>query len=255
MSEQPYLSIGETPVCEAPRRPWLIGLNVQGKRAIAFKPRCKSWNCPACAAINARLWGARAFFGSETIRESGRPLYFLTLTSHEDLSPEGTIKIFPQAWKTLRQRVIRKYHTFTYLMVPERHKSGRMHVHLLETAGAGERWWKDNARACGLGYMVDEQVMTEDGTAAWYVVKYIGKSIKEVDWPDGFRRVRISRDWPPLPEMEQVEGWSWRLLEAKYALTDELTRIEESGFTVQVLDHSTAWVYARAVLNEGELPG
>lgn len=254
MSNQSYLSIGETPVCDTPRRPWLAGVNIQGKRAVIFKPRCKLWSCPACAEINSRLWGARAYFGAEAIKAGGDAVYFLTLTSHEDLSPEGTLKVFPQAWKTLRQRVVRKAGVWSYLMVPERHKSGRMHVHLLESAGCGERWWKDNARACGLGYMVDEQALDDSGRAAHYVTKYIGKSLKDVQWPDGFRRVRVSKNWPPLPEMEQEEGWHWRIIEASIPLVDEIARLQESGIDVKVLDHSTAWVYAHAVNHEGELP-
>lgn len=257
MSEQPYQSTGELPVCDTPRRPWLIGVNLTTKRAIAFKPRCKKWSCPACAEINKRLWGAVAFFGSEALTARGSVIYFLTLTSHEALDAEGTIKVFPQAWKKLRQRAVRwnDGHVFDYLMVPERHKSGRMHVHLIETLGAGERWWKDNARAAGMGYMVSEQVAQTSGGSAFYVVKYLGKQLQDTDWPANFRRVRISQSWPELPDMEKVEGWQWRVIAPDLQLDEELVRISESGFDLQILDHQTAWTYARMLdWTTGEMP-
>lgn len=255
MSEQPYTSQGEMPVCDTPRRPWLLGVNIETKRAVAFKPRCKLWTCPACAEINRRLWGARAYFGAEVFQEAGDNVYFLTLTSHEGLSPEGTIKVWPQAWKTLRQRAVRWNggQVFDYLMVPEKHKNGRLHVHMVETLGAGDRWWKDNARQCGLGYMVSEQVCNTANGAAFYVTKYIGKSLGAEDWPANFRRVRLSRSWPPLPEMETAPGWHWRVIDPDNSLDDELTRIQESGFALHTLDHYTAWVYARAVSRDGEV--
>jgi len=254
MSEQPYESTGPVPVCAAPRRPWLIGVSLSTKRAVAFKPRCKSWNCPACAEINSRLWAVRAYHGVEAHTAAERTIYFLTLTSHESLDPAGTIKVFPQAWKTLRQRANRQAGYFSYLMIPERHKDGRMHAHLLESGGAGERWWKDNARACGFGYMVDEQAVENPAAASFYVVKYIGKGLASgPDWPKNFRRVRVSKNWPAMPEMEEVQGWSWRLVDPDYSLVEEIERIKDSGFEMQVLDHATAWTYARADWSTGEV--
>lgn len=253
MSEQPYMSAGEMPICDTPRRPWLMGVNLETKRAVAFKPRCKKWTCPACAEINRKLWGARTYFGAETLANEGKDVYFLTLTSHEKLDAAGSIKVWPQAWKTLRQRAVRWNggQVFDYLMVPEKHKNGRLHVHLIETLGAGNRWWKDNARAAGLGYMVSEQVCGGAGFASFYVVKYLGKQLGDADWPANFRRVRVSHDWPALPEMEAVPGWHWRVIAADLQLDEELHRVQESGFSLHVLDHYTAWVYARAAGQEG----
>jgi len=242
----------DMPICETRGRPWLMGVNIETRRAVAFKPRCKQWSCPACAEINSRLWCARTIFGTETLINEGRDVYFLTLTSHEDLSPQGTIKVFPRAWKTLRTRIARQAGVWSYLMVPEKHKDGRLHAHFIETFGAGERWWKDNARQCGLGYMVDEQQISS-AVAGFYVTKYLHKQTEEASWPKGFRHIRVSQNWPKLPEMETTPGWHWRVIPADLQLDEELARIQESGFNLQVLDHYTAWVYARAVSNEGEV--
>jgi len=239
-----YKASKDNPQCTTPRRPWLMGVNLQAQRAVAFQPRCKLWSCPACAEINRRLWATRTFHGAAALREKGAHIYFLTITSHETLSPAGTVRVFPDAWKKLRQRAYRMAGKYQYLMVPEKHQNGRMHVHMVETAGLGTRWWKDNSRECGFGYMVEEEECS-DGNAAFYVVKYLGKQMSDnIPWPKRFRRVRVSREWPALPEMERVVGWNWRVLVEK--LDEELERLAQYGFDVRVLDHSQAWVYARA---------
>lgn len=246
-----FMASKDSPQCNAPRRPWLAGVSLSTGNAILFQPRCKSWQCPACAEINRRLWAVRTFHGAAALRERGAHIYFLTITSHEALSPQGTITIFPDAWKKLRQRAYRMAGKYQYLMVPEKHVSGRMHVHMVETAGLSTRWWKDNARECGFGYMVEEEECSQDGRAAWYVVKYLGKQMSDnVAWPKRFRRVRVSREWPELPQKEGTKSWHWRLVED--GLVAEQNRLIESGFNVQILDHYQAWVYARA--HEGEAP-
>lgn len=232
-------------LCSMPRRPYLLGVNRGAQKAVLFQPRCKSWSCPACADTNKRLWAVKVYHGAEVIAENGNPINFLTITSHGKLDAAATIKVFPHAWGLLRQRAYRATGGFDYVLIPERHQDGRLHVHALETAGLGRRWWKDNAAAVGLGYMADESIAKSAAGAAYYAVKYLTKSIECESWPRGFRRVRTSRRWPELPDMPEVPGWDWRKLENGEGLVTTIERLRDSGLSVEVLDHRAAWEYAK----------
>lgn len=217
------------------------GVNHEQQKAVFFRPRCKLWSCPACADINKGLWAVRAFHGAERLQESAKTINFLTLTSHEKLTPQGTLKIWPKAWARLRERARYETGGFDYLLVPERHKNQRLHVHAIETAGLGKRWWKDNARAVGLGFMADETVANTAGGAAYYTVKYLTKSLETQQWPKGFRRVRTSRTWPKLEQNQTPEGWTFAPLARRESLLDVVTHYENMGYDVIILDHLEAW--------------
>lgn len=238
--------VAKTPddYCQARNRPFLIGVNTAIKRAVFFQPRCRSWSCPHCAKVNRALWAARAFHGAQHLNETlSKPIAFLTLTSHEKLDRAGSLAVWPKAWSNLRKRAHYQSGGFDYLLVPEQHEDGRLHVHAIETAALGERFWKDNARAVGLGYMVDEEIARTPQGAAFYVVKYLTKSIGDTLWPRGFRRVRTSRHWPKLPQMEQPSGWDFKPLAQDKALADEVQRWQDAGYYVELLNHAQAWVF------------
>jgi len=231
--------------CSTPNRPFLRGVNHEEKRAIFFQPRCKLWSCPACAEINKSLWAVRAYSGAAQLAEQGIDISFLTLTSHEKLSAAASLAVWPDAWKKLRQRAYRASGGFQYLLIPEQHKDGRLHVHAIETAGLGKRWWKDNGRACGLGFMADEGIARTAGGAANYVVKYLSKSLAYTAWPKGFRRVRPSQKWPKMPELPELEGWYFEVLSPAENLSIAFDDMERAGYTVAILSHLQAWVYAK----------
>lgn len=221
--------------------------NQKAQYVIFFRPRCKMWGCPACAQINARLWAARAHHGASSYVELGRRLHFLTLTSHEKLDASATLEVWPHAWKKLHTRAVREGGKQAYLMIPERHKDGRLHMHALTTWNLGSRWWKDNARECGLGFMAEEEEARTPGGAASYVTKYISKTLADTMWPPGWRRVRTSRDWPQLPELAKPEGWRFSTLEKQDRLMSEVIRHALWEENVYVLDHVTAWEAIEAI--------
>lgn len=234
--------MGTNLVCEAPRRPYMVGKNPDLGLAVIFRPRCKSWSCPACAAVNKSLWVARAYAGANKLVSEGETLYFLTLTSHERLNARQSVYVWPKAWAKMRDRM--KYAnggTFQYLMVPEQHHNGRLHIHAIETAGLGKGVIKTMARESGLGYMDDESAVKTPTGAAMYVSKYLGKQLEFTRWPKGFRRVRTSRQWAKLPPREGVEGWEFGILTSEYDLQAEIDRLESVGYWVNVLDHLAAW--------------
>jgi len=229
--------------CTAPRRPFLLGASLEQKRAVLFRPRCKMWSCPFCAEQNKRLWAIRAYHGASELGARGIEVDFLTLTSHEALNGPQTQYVWPKSWSKLGQRARRKAMAFEYLLIPEQHLDGRLHVHAIETGAFGVRWWKDNARACGLGFMAEEQKLRSAGGAAWYTSKYLTKSIEWQHWPRGFRRVRASQGWPKLPDMESAPGWDWRTLTSVESLDEVVAKYEVAGYEIKILGSQEAWDY------------
>lgn len=233
-------------LCETPNRPYLIALDKNEKLAVFFKPRCKLWSCPACSETNKKLWTVRVYQGASNLTANGHVLNFLTLTSHEKTDKRSSLKIWPLAWKKLRERANYERKGFQYVLIPEQHKNGRLHVHALETAGLGKRWWKDNARECGLGFMADEQIARTAGGAAVYVTKYLTKSIAYQEWPKGFRRVRVSQRWPKLPA-EQLQAWEFEVVPQRVQLSDRAEDLKSQGYRIENLDHRAAWEYIQQI--------
>ncbi len=227
--------------CKTSRRPFILGVNRDTRRAVLFQPRCKMWSCPYCALVNRGLWAIRGFHGAEILAEHGASIDFLTLTSHERLNKNGSIYVFPKAWKKLRQRAARETGHFDYLLIPEQHQDGRMHIHAIETAHLGQEWWITNARQCGMGWKDEETPVRTPAGAAFYVVKYLTKSIDVLTWPKGFRRVRASRDWPKLPDMPPIPGWTWEVLARRDSIDESLAKYEQAGFEIQMLGSGEAW--------------
>lgn len=229
-------------ICEAHNRPFLLCVNVDYKLALFFKPRCKLWTCPACGEMNKRQWAVKTYQGASKLAANGHTVNFLTITMHERTRGTYALKIWPKAWKKLRERASYQSGGFQYLIIPEQHKDGTMHVHAIETAGLGERWWKDNARACGLGYMADEEEIRTPEGAAWYVTKYLTKSISVLNWPKGFRRIRTSQSWPKS-SADQLQGWEFRVIPPQEQLSDVVEAYKAQGWSIENRDHKAAWGY------------
>ena len=67
----------------------------------------------------------------------------------------------------------------------------------------------------GLGVQVRIAICDEIEGASRYIAKYLFKSAMTTKFPDGWRRVRYSRGWPKLPEIEAssafvvMSAWDW----------------------------------------------
>lgn len=238
--------------CEARGRPQMLGISHSLRRAIFFRPRCKLWACPVCAQINRARWCARTWLGARALQAAGAHLSFVTLTSHERLDASATLAIFKYAWPALRKRISRSVGHWDYILVPEKHGDGRLHAHLVCTAHLCKRWYKDNARECGLGYQADAQQLETAEYAAAYVGKYLSKEMgqSEDPWPRGFRRVRCSQSWPPLPPLGSTEGWSWRVLRDEQ-MSDVVDVLTAGGYQVVYAGSNSAWEYVVS----GVMPG
>ena len=117
--------------CKNAKAPILRGINHARKIAVFFRPRCGMWSCPECAAINQEMWTWRASLGGRQVAREYGHIDFLTLTSHEKLGATASVDVWPDAWDKLRLRLRRASDGYEYFAVPERHKSGRLHVHAI----------------------------------------------------------------------------------------------------------------------------
>lgn len=229
--------------CSARNRPWLVAINQNIHAAVAFRPSCKSWSCPACALANRKRWIAIAINGVKELNASGQAVDFTTITSHPQLGAARSFQVFPHAWKSLYRRYKRELAAQgqsapTYLGVPERHQDGRLHSHLINSPGLPERWWKDNAAACGLGYMADVEEGITLGVGG-YVGKYLGKTLGE-PWPRHSHRVRTSQNWPKLPPPDP-KGWTFRKVPSDHEIAAVLDEFAQMDYATVLASAEGAW--------------
>lgn len=234
-------------MCKAENRPYLYGTTDENE-LVWFRPDCGLWSCPECAVANKNRWALRIEHGVTFYKLRGETFYFMTLTSHEKLTTfDTTLAVWSNAWPKLYARMKREEKNLHYAALPEKHKDGRWHMHMLINHGFGvtmtkkgkwsSRWLKDNARSVGLGYMADIQPIKDSLLAAWYVTKYVSKSLQAGEWPRYLRRVRVSNNWPDLPVALDFEP-----LEVDYSVALEKTQFqailanfEASGYKIRAL--------------------
>jgi len=228
--------------CSNPHVPMMQAINHTTKAALYYHPRCKLWSCPQCAETNKSLWTWRAEHGARNLYNApDGVLSFITVTSHEALSPDGTLAVLPSAWNKLRCRLNRAAPGTQYFMVPEPHKDGRVHLHAIVSCDLPKKWWKDSARSCGFGYQNDVQEVVSVGGVVGYVSKYMGKMLQFTNFQKGFRRVRKSQQWPALPPLAQNEDWTIRQLPVDYALNEAMKFQNMRGYSAALTDSKTAW--------------
>jgi len=218
----------------------LIGWDHSNKRVFVARANCDSWSCQECSGRMVERWGLRATLGCNQILKDGQALDFVTITSHERLETfEQTESVWVSAWNALYNALKRQKNDLTYMIVPERHKDGRMHVHALWNAGVSQKWLKDNARKRGLGYQCKVVHISSAGYATKYVTKYIGKSL-DFEYPARFRRVRVSNNWVDIPKPTTPDN----ALQWEYVGTN--------GALSVVYDECTAKSYAMIDKQTGE---
>jgi len=199
--------------------------------ARVLKPRCGLWSCPYCGQVNKEFWTARVYHATEVRISEGRAISFTTLTTHERLTAAQALSLFPKQWPRLRKRAARRSPEADYVLIPEQHDSGIPHWHMLDTFNLPSRFWKDAARACGMGYMAESEFAETPGGAARYAAKYLGKGLQAA-WPPHFRRVRTSQGFPPLPLLPGDEGYEWRALADSAVMEFEVWALQRDGYDV-----------------------
>lgn len=186
--------------CPKQNTPTGIGVAPHGGLVTASKLGCKMWNCPYCSIKRKQYLGRKAYFGVQTYKAQGiEDWYFGTVTMHENWRGWASVENFQRNWNKFYQRMKRETERLMYVLLPEKHKDGSLHIHLISTCGADTRWFKDNGRSCGFGFKNENTPLENTGKAAYYVTKYVGKSLGHQDWPLRFRRCRFSVGWPDPP--------------------------------------------------------
>ena len=118
----------------------LIGWDDTSARALVARADCDSWNCEECAARMASRWRLRAEMGARALLGDGYRVDFVTITSHEKLKDfAATETVWRDAWSKLYAALKRKQPNLEYMIVPEKHKDGRMHVHAVWNAGVSSK--------------------------------------------------------------------------------------------------------------------
>jgi len=227
-------------VCENPQRPYLLAVNDTTRAAVIFRPDCKLWTCPICGENRARRLVALGLHGLASFAAENRSTGFVTITSHERLGPEASIAVWPKAWKKLHARLKRAAPGTEYLFIPELHVDGRVHAHGLVIDAPAERWWKDNARACGFGFMSDRQEVIDFGAAA-YVSKYAAKLANNSAFPKGTRRYRPSYGWPKLPEFEKTPDWRVTKLPHGLPVNTKISQLIRLNYRVFRAESNSFW--------------
>lgn len=138
-----------------------------------FKLRCKSWTCSQCRPRRQKRlkWQAR----------SGNPITFITLTCnpHYHESQGDAARAMTKAWRAARRAIEAHYkgRKGEYLTVVEATKLGWPHLHVLTTRPWIDQAWLSNLWKTLTGaHVVDIRRVSNQGMAASYVAKYLGKA-------------------------------------------------------------------------------
>ena len=231
-----YEQFGAVGVCRDTNAPWLVGWNDGQQRAFIWKPPCNRWDCEACGHVNRAKAAIRCYVGVLEAQEAGRDPHFLTLTSHEKLGPFASWRVFPKAWDKLRRRATRIVPDGMYFMVREGHQDGRCHAHAVTTFDMPSRWWKDNARACGLGFMAENEPARTPAGGGAYVIKYLTKQLETAIWKKGTRHYNASQNWPDLPILEGSQDWQFERVPRGQTIQYTMRLWSEMGFDVRLLE-------------------
>lgn len=196
--------------CPNPGTPIMKGRDKSRGLVMVHKAGCKLWSCPYCSQKRKGYYAVKAWHGVEQYKTDGLPDWsFGTLTVHERWRGlDKSIPSFRENWNKFYTRLRRSTPDFKYALMPEQHADGTLHTHIISTCMLPTRWWKDQGRACGFGYMNENEPLGSSAYAAWYVTKYVGKTLEVGGWPRGFRRVRFNVRWPEPPPRNDGD-WEW----------------------------------------------
>lgn len=216
------------------------------KKGHCIPVRCGQWSCPECAKRLARRWASIAGYGVQT-KGQGKA-YFWTLTMGRKIkTPKYAYLKLPHMWDSLRKSMQRIYPEWCYLAFVEgQPKRGNMpHFHIITLQPSPMPRLKDYVTRFGFGFQATEDVI-KSRKAYSYVAKYATKQNK--DTPKGFRRVRVSRNWPK--RLKREKGDSLIVKSKKESLTDYFSRV--SRVTGVTIDKIMTSYYSELMKKHGE---
>lgn len=188
-----------------------IGIAENG---VVFPIRCKRWNCPVCAPINAYRWAIEVANGVQALFAAGVLPKFLTITQGSNVkTPQYAYEILHSQWSKFQSRWRRWCDElgvpmfYAAFVEGQTRRDGMPHFHIISGFIPDKELVRDWVVRSGFGYQIALHDMKPNSGAAWYVSKYSTKSSDAKDMPKGFRRCRLSENWPRL-------RWRSELMEA-----------------------------------------
>lgn len=222
--------------CSAKYRVWIVAENERLKQAVAYQPRCGKWSCPHCAALNKDEWAEIAIYGVNNLSAVLPEPQFVTITSRGYVTPQRSLAIFKTSWpKLIRRIAYAQEEKPEYLLVPEHHKSGVLHAHILITANHSQHWWHDQSWRSGMGYQAKTEPINDPARAGQYIHKELTKQLAGKSWPTNFRRVRKSQNWP-IPKDHERIGWESGVFKTEGEKNWQVHLLRDLGFEVYEVD-------------------
>ncbi len=136
--------------------------------------------------------------------------------------------MLPGRWRRFSARLRRRLPGVEYVVVTERQRGGRAHMHVLLRSGyLPWRWLRSAARDSGFGPVADIRRTPPR------VDRYLTKSLADVASapPRYFHRVRWSRNWAARSVWKAPRTWSrWQLVSARPG--EAAAEAERRGFRV-----------------------
>lgn len=232
---------------------------------------CNHWECPRCGQIRARREFARMVIGALELTSGGERLFFITITCRGREMPlrqaeENYLRWSNRLLTASRANARKTNQEWAYACVTERQKRGHPHSHLISTwcphdaegveedtelengARAGKnclysRWFVERNHSAGLGVQCNISEIQNPIGAASYLAKYFFKLALHEVWPQGWRRVRYSRNWPKLEEHDDCEAFPVVTLRD----WQKVARLPGKVYAQSVIELKAA--YARLVTN------
>lgn len=182
---------------------------------------CNHWDCPACGVKRAKQEYRRIVSGCETLA-MGHKLYFWTLTCRgRDCSLEEAEEHYYDWTNVLltnaRTKCKRANQYWAYTQITERQKKTRSHPHshIVSTflpddareckdskgrSSYESLWFTSANNTARLGSQHRISLVENASAVSRYVAKYMFKDTLLTRWPQKWKRVRYSSNWPILPE-------------------------------------------------------
>lgn len=214
--------------------PYIAFIDEKNGVIYVLKPRCWCWNCKACAEARSNYWAKRVYTVINERMKEGERWYFVTITSHENCKNFAqTLYVLRKAFPKLYARMRRKMKSLAYVCVPEPHKDGRLHLHILTNFPMRTEWYKDTARECGFGYQADARELEEAEQCAYYVVKYLSKSLESTQLINKrFQRVRTTSNFPELENDQDFESAKGEVIGQYQSAKKQVNEWKRQGWKV-----------------------
>lgn len=188
-------------------------VNENNHEGVVSLLRCKRWSCDLCQDWNRRRVVALA--------RRGQPNCFITLTVNPAryATPDEAAHDLKRGLVLLKRRIAKRYPSkkFSAMCVFERTKAGWPHLHILARAPwIAQKWLSDQMADLIGAPIVDIRKIQDQGRAAKYVSKYVGKD------PHVFAHCKR---WWRSHDYDQDDGWKpikvmygtrWQTVEVSY---------------------------------------